>query len=175
MNTVRGGDSGVRVIVLMGVAGAGKTYIGQGLAAAVGWRFFDGDDYHSPANVEKMHRGEGLTDADRAPWLDRLRLLIAEQLRTGQRAVLACSALKQSYRDTLVPTDAGPGRVRFVYLAVPRDILEERLETRRHHYAGPSLLDSQLETLEEPRDALRVDGSRPVDEIVAAIRGAFEI
>lgn len=164
-----------RVVVLMGVAGAGKTYVGKALAAATGWPFLDADDFHSKANKEKMHRGEPLTDADREPWLEALRDAIDERLRAGASAVLACSALRQSYRDTLVPEGARPGEVRFVYLEVPRAVLRERLATRPHHFAGPSLLASQLETLEEPRDALRVDGTRPAAEIVSTIRAAFEI
>src|SRR5690349_3062900 len=104
-----------RVIVVMGVAGAGKTLVGSTLARALGWTFYDADDFHSPGNVAKMHRGIGLTDADRRPWLATLRDLIERVIRDGRNAVLACSALKEAYRKTLTPGDAPPGTVRFVY------------------------------------------------------------
>lgn len=165
----------IRVIVVMGVAGAGKTLVGSALARALGWTFYDADDFHSPENVAKMHRGIGLTDADRAPWLAALRDLIERVIRDGRKAVLACSALKEAYRKTLTPDDAPPGTVRFVYLDVPADVLRERLEHRAHHYAPPELLDSQLATLEPPHDAVRVDGTLPPDEIVGAARSALSV
>jgi gluconokinase len=164
-----------RVIIVMGVAGAGKTFIGQALARALEWPFYDADDFHSRANVEKMRRGEGLTDEDRQPWLAAMRDLIASILERGERSVLACSALRQSYRTALVPEDAPNGTVRFVYLHVPEQVLRERLAARKHHFAPPTLLPSQLQTLEEPADALWEDGTRPPDEIVRSIRAAFEI
>ncbi len=125
----------------MGVTGSGKTSTGEALAARLGVRFVDADDQHSPEAKAKMARGEGLTDADRAPWLARLRDLLA----TEGPVVLACSALKRTYRDTL----RVPG-VRFVYLQVPQALLNERLSHRRGHYAKANLLPSQLVTLEEP-------------------------
>ena len=166
------------VIVIMGVAAAGKTHVGKKLAAATGWTFYDADDYHSAKNKAKMHAGHGLTDADRRPWLLALRQLIAGVIAKRGHAVLACSALKQAYRDALVPPQAPPGAVRFVYLDVPREVLEKRLEkrVRKHsHFAGPSLLDSQLATLEKPLDALWLDGSRPRHKLVDTIRQAYEI
>lgn len=159
----------------MGVSGAGKTVVGRELARAIGWPFHDADDYHSNESIAKMHRGEGLTDAERAPWLARLRALVIDAVTSGQRIVLACSALKQSYRDQLQPDDAGPGVIRFVYLDVPRAVLEERLRTRKGHFATPALLDSQLATLEPPRDALWVDGTRSPSEIVAVARGELGV
>jgi gluconokinase len=158
------------VIVVMGVSGAGKTEIGVALADALHWPFYDADEYHSPANIEKMHRGEGLTDADRAPWLARLHALVTEVIQTSRCCVLACSALKESYRHALRPANAPPGAVRFVYLDVPREVLDERLRTRDGHFAPPELLGSQLATLEKPHDALWVDGTRTPPEIVAVIR-----
>jgi gluconokinase len=167
--------SAIRVIVVMGVAGAGKTEVGRALAGAIGWRFEEGDDYHSRANKEKMARGEGLTDEDRAPWLAALQAFVAGTIARDGPAVLACSALKESYRAALVPPDAPSGAVRFVYLDVPRDVLESRLRDRKGHYAGVSLLDSQLATLEKPRDAVWMDGTCPVSEIVESIRTALGV
>ena len=160
----------IRVIIVMGVAGAGKTLVGSALARSIGWSFYDADDFHSPENVAKMHRGIGLTDTDRAPWLAALHDLIDRLIREGQNAVLACSALKEAYRETLTPNDAPVGTVRFVYLDVPAAVLRERLKNRAHHYAPPELLDSQLATLEPPREAIRLDGTLPPDEIVRAAR-----
>lgn len=165
----------LRVVVIMGVSGAGKTVVGQALAEALGWTFLEGDDYHPAANVEKMSHAIPLDDADRAPWLAALRNLIASVIARDEHAVLACSALKQSYRDMLVPPDAPPGAVRFVFLDVPRDVLLQRLETRRGHFMPPELLDSQLATLEHPRDAVRMDGTLPVPEIVRAARTALGV
>ncbi len=154
----------------MGVSGAGKTLVGHALAAAVGWPFYEGDDYHSQANVDKMAHGIPLDDADRAPWLAALRDLIAGVISRGEHGVLACSALKQHYRDVLVPENAAPGAVRFVFLDVPKPVLLERLKDRKGHFMPPELLDSQLATLEHPRDAVRIDGTRPVPEIVRRVR-----
>lgn len=159
-------DHGPRAIIVMGVSGAGKTVVGQALARAIGWTFSDADEFHSPENKAKMHRGIGLTDADRAPWLAALRAHLERELAEGRRIVLACSALKQAYRDALMIAD----ETRFVYLSVPKSVLHERLMERHHAFATPALLDSQLETLEEPADALRVDGTLSIPEIVAFIR-----
>lgn len=125
----------------MGVTGSGKTSVGERLAHDLSWAFADADDFHSPQAKAKMARGEGLTDADRAPWLARLHELLAGQPHT----VLACSALKRSYRDAL----RVPG-LRFVYLRVPHSLLEQHLAGRRGHYATASLLPSQFAALEEP-------------------------
>lgn len=158
-----------RAIIVMGVSGAGKTIVGQTLARAIGWTFADADDFHSAENKAKMHRGIGLTDADRAPWLASLRAHLERELAAGHRIVLACSALKQAYRESLTPPGT-TGGVRFVYLRVPRSVLHQRLADRHHAFATPALLDSQLATLEEPNDALDVDGTRPIPEIVDFIR-----
>lgn len=156
------------IIVVMGVAGAGKTSVGRALAAALGWSFYDADDYHSPANIEKMRGGHPLTDDDRRPWLATVCQLIAGVIHRDEHAVLACSALKHWYREALVPRDAAPADVRFVYLDVPRAELLRRLEAR-HHYFRPELLGSQFETLDAHSDALTIDGSPPVDAIVQDI------
>ena len=166
------------VIVVMGVAGAGKTLVGKKLAEATGWTFYDADAFHSAKNKAKMHAGHGLTDADRRPWLAALRKQIADVIARRGHAVLACSALKQSYRDALVPRGAPPGSVRFVYLDVSRAVLEQRLEKRvrqHEHFAGPSLLDSQLATLEKPLDALWLDGTRRPSKLVETMREAYQI
>jgi gluconokinase len=163
------------VIVVMGVAGAGKTAVGRALAAQVKWRFLEGDAYHSPTNIAKMSRGIALTDDDRLPWLAALRDVIADVLRRGDHAVLACSALKHSYREMLRLDGAPEGAIRFVYLDVPPHVLAERLATRQHHFAPPELLNSQLETLEKPRDALWVDGTASVESIVNRVITAFDL
>ena len=167
-------DAPIRIIVLMGPAGAGKTTIGVALAQSLGWHFLDADDFHSPSNVEKMRHGVGLTDADRAPWLAAMHDALERALATDTSVVLACSALKEQYRRALTPEDAG-SRLRFVYLHADETVLRERLAHRTGHYAGPQLLASQLETLEEPRDALWVDASRTPAEIVSRIRDALAL
>jgi gluconokinase len=156
------------IIVLMGPAGAGKTTVGQLLAQSLGWHFLEADDFHSADNVERMRRGIPLTDADREPWLRAICETLRDAIARHDRVVLACSALKEKYRQSLVPSNA-EGQVRFVYLRAPASLLRQRLERRTGHYAGPELLESQLETLEEPRDALWVDASREPQEIVAQI------
>lgn len=167
-------DAPIRIIVLMGPAGAGKTTTGLALAQSLGWRFLDADDFHSAANVEKMRRGVALTDDDRAPWLAAMQDVLERALATDTSIVLACSALKERYRRALTPTAAG-SQIRFVYLQADEVILRERLAHRTGHYAGTQLLASQLETLEEPRDALWVDASRPPAEIVSRIRDALAL
>jgi len=155
----------------MGVSGAGKTTVGRLLADRLGWEFLDADDFHSPANKEKMARGEPLTDADRAPWLDSLAAAIHHRLDGGVNATLACSALKEAYRQQLRIAPA----VRFVYLRADTGTLRGRLEERRGHYFDPRLLESQLEALEEPSDAVVVDAGAPPGAIVSRIERALRI
>jgi carbohydrate kinase (thermoresistant glucokinase family) len=141
----------------MGVSGAGKTTIGKLLAERLEWTFEEGDQLHPMANVEKMSAGIPLTDEDRWPWLARVADWIDGQLDTGSNGVITCSALKHSYRATLNRRGSG---VEFVYLAVGRGELDERVSARSDHFMPASLLDSQLETLEPPTEsepAIRVD------------------
>jgi gluconokinase len=153
------------IVVVMGVAGCGKSTIGQQLADRLGWPFYDGDDFHPAANVEKMRLGQSLTDEDRSDWLNALVELIVNHLRQNQSAVIACSALKQKYRDQL-QRDA---RVRFVYLRGSYELILTRLRERPGHYMPPSLLASQFATLEEPHGVLTLDISLPPEQIVAEI------
>lgn len=162
------------VIIVMGVSAAGKTVVGRALADALAWRFVEGDDYHPAANVEKMKHGTPLNDEDRAPWLAALHDVIAEAATHGDHAVVACSALKRAYRDVLRLSDE-PEAVQFVHLDVPEQVLAERLAHRHGHFMPPSLLKSQLDTLEMPRDAFCVDGTLPVPEIVARIVDHFHL
>lgn len=163
------------IIVVIGVMGVGKSTVGAALAARLGWRFIDADDYHDEHNWSKLARGEPLTDADRWPWLARLREEIARLLARDESAVLACSALRQAYRDALVPSDARPGDVRFIYLHAEPALTAERLSDRAGHRASATLLHSQFAALEEPRDALRLNTSAPVSQLVQAIVDAWHL
>jgi gluconokinase len=156
------------IIVVIGAAGAGKTTVGRALAETLGWTFSDADDLHSPENRERMHRGEALTDALRQPWLDRVRAILVHAAERGENAVVACSALKQRYRD-LLSRDLP---VRFVFLSADAVVLRARLQQRTGHFAGVALVDSQLATLEPPSNALTLDATLPVDVLVATIRRA---
>jgi gluconokinase len=158
------------VVVLIGAAGAGKTTVGKALAAALGWRFVDGDDYHAPASIAKMRAGVPLSDADRAPWLASLHCVIAATLDRREHIVIACSALRDSYRRTL---QGGLHAVRFVYLEADESTLRRRLAERPGHFAGPALAVSQLATLEAPVDALTIDATRPPEQIVDTIGYEF--
>jgi gluconokinase len=159
------------VIILMGVTGSGKTTIGRGLARELGWDFYDADDFHPAANVEKMSRGVPLEDSDRAPWLAALGELVRGRVRRGENAVLACSALKESYRDRLLVDE----RVKLVYLKGEYSLIQERLLDRRGHFMKASLLDSQFDALEEPGRALRVEVSSPPAEIIRTIRDGLGV
>jgi gluconokinase len=159
------------VIVLMGVAGSGKSTVGSLLAAQLGWIFADGDQYHASASIEKMVTGIPLTDADRLPWLKRLRSLIVEWLGAEKNAVLACSALKQSYRELL----QGDDDVHFVYLKASREMLSQRLRGRQDHYMKESMLDSQLTALEEPRDATVVNTDSTPENVVQRILTSLDL
>lgn len=155
------------VIIVMGVSGAGKSTVGRMLAREMGWQFYDGDDLHPAVNKEKMHRGIPLTDADRWPWLDAIRRLIERCLSDGTSAVIACSALKQSYRDRLL---VDPAAVKFVYLKGSMALIAKRIKARTGHFMNKHLLQSQFDDLEEPRDAITVEVSGTPQEIAGAIR-----
>jgi gluconokinase len=154
------------IVIVMGVVGAGKTTVGSMLAAELGWQFADADDFHPPANVEKIRNGTALTDADRAPWLELLRKAIAGWRTAKSNVVLACSALKSSYREEL---NAGP-EVRFVYLKGSASLIAERLHARHGHFAGRSILASQVADLEEPQSAIVADIRQTPSQIVDSIR-----
>ena len=154
------------VIVLMGAAGAGKTTVGELLAAELGWRFEDGDTYHSAVNIEKMRGGVPLTDSDRAPWLQTLRGMIRDSVARRENMVLACSALKRAYRDRLRVAS----EVRFVYLNATPALLQSRLRTRHGHFMTESMLAGQLAALEEPDDAIVIDAARSPQEIAREIQ-----
>lgn len=159
------------IIILMGVAGAGKTTVGQTLALELGWQFADADDFHPAANVAKMRAGIPLNNADRAPWLETLRQASVQWLADRKNVVLACSALKAAYRERLLVSP----EVNLVYLHVTPEIAAERAAKRRGSFLNPQLVPSQFETLEEPQDAVRIDATLPVKEIVQEIRAALRV
>jgi len=150
----------------MGVVGAGKTTVGRLLASELGWQFADADDFHPPLNIEKIRHGIALTDEDRLPWLERLRTEISHWIADGENVVLACSALKRSYREEL----ALGLEVHFVYLHGNATLIAERLRSRHGHFADDKILASQFTDLEEPKDAITVEISRSPAQIVAEIR-----
>ena len=153
-------------IILTGVSGSGKTTVGKLLARALGWPFYEGDDYHPLANIEKMTKGVALTDEDRREWLAALRDVISAAVSRGENGILACSALKRSYRDLLhVNND-----VVFVHLTASPALIRDRLQKRTGHFMNPSLIDSQFATLEEPQTAMTIDASLSSEEIVRQVR-----
>ena len=159
------------VILLMGVSGSGKTTVGKTLAAELGWEFADGDDFHSPQNIAKMHAGIALSDEDREPWLAALAKAIQGWISAKHSVVLACSALKENYRERLVISD----EVKVVYLHGDYELIRRRLAQRHEHYMNPGLLRSQFDTLEEPRNAVTVDITQSPEDIASDIRHALGI
>jgi gluconokinase len=158
------------ILVLMGVSGSGKTTVGRLVAEALRCDFLEGDSLHSAANVEKMAHGIPLTDADRQPWLEAIRARIEQAHRAGETLVVACSALKQAYRDFLDATVP----VRWVYLEGPEALLYSRIEHRVGHYMKASMLASQIAALEPPKDALTVDVTPPPEQIAQTILAALK-
>jgi gluconokinase len=156
----------------MGVSGCGKTTVGAELAQALGWEFHDADELHPAANVAKMRGGIALDDEDRRPWLDAVRALIERCLGESRGAVVACSALKQSYRDEIALDRAG---VKFVYLRGSRELIASRIAHRRDHFMPAALLDSQFAALEAPADALTVEINAAPADIAAAIRARLAL
>ena len=160
------------VVVVMGVAGSGKSTVGEQLARELGWEFRDADDFHPRENVAKMSAGIPLTDRDRAPWLASIRAYIDACLARGASAVVTCSALKAAYRAMLL---ADPARVRLVHLTGDFDLILDRMNRRQGHFMKPEMLRSQFAALEPPADALAVDINRPPAAIVAEIRRALAL
>jgi gluconokinase len=161
------------IVILMGVTGTGKSTIGRLLVAKTGWEFAEGDDFHSAANVAKMQAGTPLTDEDRAPWLASLHQHIVDWHQRGVNGVMTCSALKQKYRDTL-SADLPPDEVKFVVLQASKEVIAQRLSQRHEHFMNPNLLDSQLATLEDPKDALHVSVDTSPEKIVQQILTALK-
>ncbi|HEX2140001.1 MAG TPA: gluconokinase [Woeseiaceae bacterium] len=160
------------VVVIMGVSGSGKSTIGRALARAVDGRFHDADDFHPAKNVRKMKSGQPLTEADREPWLEALRVAVESWLVQPGVDVLACSALKDSHRRQLGVDGV---RVRLVYLHGSAGLIRARMEAREDGLLSPDMLDSQLAELEPPEDALTLDIEEPVETLVQQIRSAFNL
>jgi gluconokinase len=153
------------IVLVMGVAGSGKTTIGRMLASRLGWVYLEADDFHSAANKEKMHRGEHLTEADRLPWLRAMHAELQNQSARGKNAVLACSALNEEYRRILMDGL----NVKLVYLRGSKELIASRLRHRTGHFAGEAILDDQYAVLEEPRDAIVVGVTEEPERIVEEI------
>ena len=157
------------IVIIFGVSGSGKTTLGKLLAHELGWRFYEADDFHSQANIEKMRRGVPLTDADRWPWLEKLRELIGRFVESGENAVLACSALKRVYRERLSVS----AEVKFVFLCGDFPLVAKQVRRRHCHFMNPTLLRSQFADLEEPdpdENALTIELGRPPEELVEKIK-----
>jgi gluconokinase len=154
-----------RAVLVMGVSGSGKSTVGKALADRMDWIFADADDYHPPANREKMSRGEPLTDEDRQPWLEKLHDLLTEHALEQKTLVLACSALKEKYRDILVGDLEG---VALVFLRGDAQLIAERMR-QREHFMPVSLLETQLATLEPPTNAIIVDIAQPLETMLEQV------
>jgi gluconokinase len=157
----------------MGAAGAGKTTVGRRLSEELQWPFLDGDAVHPPENIAKMSEGRPLTEEDRRPWLQALGLSVAQWVEQDKDAVLAASLLTPTHRAVVL--EDYEAHVRLVYLWVRRSLLRDRLAARTGHFAGVSLLESQLALLEEPNNALMLDGAQPVEDLVRTIRGSLHL
>jgi gluconokinase len=162
------------IVIVFGVSGAGKTTIGKLLAKRLGWQFYEADDFHPHANIEKMRSGHPLTDDDRWPWLERLREQITRSLAAKEDAVIACSALKRAYRDRLRLSDD----VKFVFLRGDYGLVAEQLRHRRGHFMNPELLGSQFADLEQPEpdeDVLTTELGRTPQELVEDIKAKLRL
>jgi gluconokinase len=162
------------IVIVFGVSGAGKTTIGKLLAEELGWRFYEADDFHSRANIEKMRSGLPLADEDRWPWLNLLREQIMRFLAAKENAVLACSALKRAYRERLRIGDD----VKFVFLRGDYALIERQLRRRRRHFMNPALLQSQFANLEEPEPdeaAITIELGRSPQELVEQIKAKLNL
>ena len=158
------------ILILMGVCGSGKTIIGKALAERLHSTFYDGDDFHPESNKEKMSRAVPLTDEERIPWLKKIREKIGECAAKNEPAIFGCSALKTSYREILL---SGNLVTRLIHLTAPFEVIKERLSARKGHFFNPALLTSQLDTLEVPDNALTIDVTPPVEEVVATIANSL--
>jgi len=160
------------IILVMGVTGSGKSTVGKMLADSLHWEFSDADSFHPQANIEKMRQGIPLDDADRGPWLQALHQAIGRWLQEEKNVVLACSALKSSYRQLLFQDRL---RMRLIYLEGSLELLESRLAQRQNHFMNQSLLQTQLDTLEEPEEGVRIDVAKPPEVIVQQIKRSLEL
>lgn len=162
-------------LILFGVTGVGKTTVGLQLSEQLGWKFYDADNFHPPANIDKMTRGVPLLDEDRVPWLASLRARIERSLIENEPSVLACSALREAYRRQLQVDD----RVKLIYLKGDYAMIQQRLQARRGHFMNPTLLHSQFETLEEPPpqqdEVYVVDASPSPEQVTRSIRSLLGI
>ncbi len=158
------------ILILMGVSGAGKTTIGKKLASVLKWEFIEADEFHEENSIRKMARGVALHDADRLPWLERLCHQMKQKTQNGRNLIVACSALKSSYRNILQRVD---DQVYFIYLQGDYNLILNRLQKRKNHFMKADLLSSQYEALEEPEEALVVDASLHADQIINIIRKKF--
>jgi carbohydrate kinase (thermoresistant glucokinase family) len=152
-----------KAVILMGVAGSGKTAVGKGVETRLNWLFLDADDFHPAANIEKMKQGIPLNDQDRIPWLRALRNELTRLLGEGRSVILACSALKESYRQLLSDDMAA---MSFVLLDVDQETIRQRLQHRSAHFFPKELMDSQFAALEQPKEAIIIDARKPLDEVI---------
>jgi len=162
------------IVIVSGVSGAGKTTVGKLLAEQLGWRFYEADNFHTRANIEKMRSGRPLTDDDRWPWLERLREQITHSLAAKENAVLACSALKRTYRERLRVSDD----VKLVFLRGDYGLIEKQLRGRHGHFMNPALLRSQFADLEEPgpdEDAITIDLGKTPEELIEEIKARLHL
>lgn len=153
------------VLVIMGVSGSGKTSVGKLLCEKLGWKYFEGDEYHPKENIEKMSQGFPLNDDDRKPWLLKLRSLIEESLMQEKNIILTCSGLKESYRKILKVNND----VKFIYLKGSYELIESRMKLRKDHFMKPGMLSSQFEALQEPTDAMVINIDQELNKIVGEI------
>jgi len=161
-----------QIIILMGVAGSGKSTIGSNLSQELDWKFIDSDRLHPQLNLEKMKKGLALTDRDRKPWLQSIRAVIDKADQKNENIVIACSALKESYREYLIQNNKN---IKIIFLKGDLNLIQNRLLSRPHHFFNPRLLQDQFDTLEEPRNALYIDIFHPPKDIVNTIRQSLKI
>jgi len=150
------------IFIIMGVSGSGKSTVGKSVSKELGWKFYEGDEYHPVENVQKMKNGIPLNDEDRLPWLHSLRKIIVDTIEEQENIIISCSALKESYRNILKVNK----QVEFIYLKGNFDLIRERMEKRTDHFFKPELLKSQFETLEEPQEAIEIDISVPAGSTI---------